>query len=225
MLTQSEENFIKAVYSLESAGETDWVGTSALDRHLEQKPASVTNMAQKLARSQNPMLEYVPYRGVKLTQTGEKVALEVIRHHRLIELYLSEQLGVPWDQVHDEAEKLEHVISENLEDRMAAALNDISVDPHGSPIPTKDGHMPKQDAVPLCRVAPVTKVTVVEVDDRDPDLLRYLGEMNLYPGQSFTLLGQEAFGKSLQIEIDGKRHSLGEEAIPALSVKPAGKAK
>lgn len=216
MLSQSVENFLKAVYETQDGD--DWVGTSQLAKALNQKPASITNMAQKLAKPEQNLLEYLAYKGVRLTDTGTKVALEVIRHHRLIELYLSRQLGVPWDKVHDEAEKLEHVISEDLEDRMAAALQDPTVDPHGAPIPTKDGQVNVRSSFPLSQAKAGQTVEVVEVNDRDPGLLRYLGELDLYPGNTFTVVGHERYGKSIRITRAGREFNLGEEAVPHISV-------
>ena len=137
----------------------------------------------------------------------------------MVELYLSQQLGVPWDRVHDEAEKLEHVLSEDLEARMAAALNDPEVDPHGAPIPSKDGKIVPRPSIPLGDVEAGITVEVVEVGDRDPNLLRYLGELDLYPGNSFTVLGRARFGQSIHIEREGRTFDLGEEAIPHISVK------
>jgi len=218
MLSQSVENFIKNIYDLQN-GKT-WVSTSALADRLGQKPASVTNMIQKLAKHEAQLVAYVPYQGVRLNPTGSKVALEIIRHHRLVELYLTEALGVPWDQVHEEAEKLEHVISEDLEDRIAAALGDACRDPHGSPIPTKDGRIEKLDMLPLSDVPENTTVRVVEVYDHDPPLLRYLGELGLYPGAVFTVIGPEEFGSSLRVLLDGKEVRLGGNAIPHISVSP-----
>lgn len=226
MLSQSVENFLKAVYDLQ--GRDGWVSTSSLAGRLGQKPASVTNMVQRLARAKTTLVDYVPYQGVKLNATGTRVALEVIRHHRLIELYLAQALGVPWDQVHDEAEKLEHVISEALEARMAAALKDPRVDPHGSPIPSKDGHIDLVEGLmPLSEVPAGTAVRVVEVHDHDAHLLRYLGELGLYPGAAFTVLGPVRFGRSLHIRFRGQELHLGEEVLPHVWVaatKPARRA-
>jgi len=216
MLSQAVENFLKNIYDLQSEG--SWVSTSALAERLGQRPASVTNMIQKLAKDDAQLVEYMPYKGVRLNAMGNKVALEIIRHHRLVELYLSQALGVPWDQVHEEAEKLEHVISEDLEDRIAAALGDASRDPHGSPIPTKDGRIEKLDMLPLSDIPENTAVRVVEVYDHDPPLLRYLGELGLYPGAEFTVIGREEFGSSLRILLDGKEFRLGGDAIPHISV-------
>lgn len=216
MLSQSVENFLKTIYDLQS-GER-WVQTSTLAERLGQKPSSVTNMIQRLARERTSLVEYKPYRGVRLNATGTKVALEVLRHHRLIELYLSAALGVPWDQVHDEAERMEHVISEDLEARMASALQDPRVDPHGSPIPTKDGRITIVPTVALSEVPVNARARVVEVRDHDPRLLRYLGGLGLYPGAEFTVVEREAFGGSLKIRFRDQVLHLGEEALPHMRV-------
>ena len=137
LISQAMEDYLKAIYKLVELGGP--VTTSALAEYMGVAPASVTNMCKKLAELN--LLQYEPYQGVKFTPAGQKLALEVVRHHRLLELYLAEALGVPWDRVHEEAEKLEHVISEDLEDRMAAALGDPSFAPHGAPIPSRAGTM------------------------------------------------------------------------------------
>ena len=215
-ISQSVENFLKSIYELQNG--SGWVGTSALARLLNQKPASITNRIKKLAAEDPPLVDYVPYRGVRLNETGAKVALEIVRHHRLIELYLAEALGVPWDQVHDEAEKLEHVISEDLEDRLAAALSDTRLDPHGSPIPTKDGLIEELNAVALADIAGGAHVRIAEVRDDDADLLRYLGERGLYPGAEFDVVGREPFGGSIRIRFRNREHLLGETAVSQISV-------
>lgn len=217
MITQATENFLKNIYDLRD--DEGWARTSQLARRLEQRPASVTNMIQKLAASDLGLVEYVPYKGVRLTRKGELAALEIIRHHRLIELFLTKALNVPWDRVHEEAEQLEHVLSEYLEDKLEAVLGDATTDPHGSPIPARDGSIPKLDSVPLSSVGSGAKVRVVEVYDHDPKLLRYLGEMGLYPGAEFKVLEREEFGNSLQITHKGNKYSLGEDAIPHISVE------
>ncbi|MCZ6673726.1 MAG: metal-dependent transcriptional regulator [Verrucomicrobia bacterium] len=216
MISNAVENFLKSIYELRHGEE--WVSTSALAERLDHRPASVTNMIQKVADSDMDLIEYMPYRGVRLKPNGEMIALEVVRHHRLIELYLTKALGVPWDKVHDEAEKLEHVISEDLEDRMAKALGNPTVDPHGHPIPSKSLKVRKLSSQPLSGVAVGTTVEVVQVNDHDPSLLRYLGDMGLYPSTRFTVVNKEAFGNSLHIKIGDKEHSLGEEATRYISV-------
>lgn len=216
MITQSVENFVKAIYDLQSNGE--WVGTSTLAARLSQRPASVTNMIKRLAARDPALVEHVPYRGVRLNEVGTKVALEVIRHHRLIELYLAEALGVPWDRVHEEAEKLEHVISEDLADRIAGALADTRLDPHGSPIPTKDGQIEELGAIPMADLPTGTRGRIAEVRDSDPLLLRHLGAQGLYPGVEFTVVEHEAFGDSIRIRVGNDEHLLGRGAVAQMSV-------
>jgi DtxR family Mn-dependent transcriptional regulator len=196
------ENYLKSIYELQQ--KTTWVSTSALAERMEHAPASVTNMIKKLAETKPSLVEYVPYQGVCLTAVGEKIALEVIRHHRLVELYLAEVMGVPWDQVHDEAEKIEHVISEDLEDRMAEVLGNPTIDPHGSPIPAKSGEIIERQVCPLTDVAVGQSGTVAEVYDENPELLRYLGKLGLYPDTSIKVIGREPFGGPLKIQIEGQ---------------------
>jgi DtxR family Mn-dependent transcriptional regulator len=217
MISRATENFLKSIYDLRNDG--GWAKTSQLARRLEQRPASVTNMVQKLAASELKLVKYIPYHGVRLTRKGELAALEIIRHHRLIELFLARALDVPWDRVHEEAEQLEHVLSEYLEDKLEAALGEATTDPHGSPIPTRDGRIPNRHSLPLTQIEAGVEVRVVEVYDHDPQLLRYLGDIGLYPGAEFKVLDREAFGNSLQILRKGKPYSLGEEAIPHISVE------
>lgn len=215
-LTRSTEDFVRALYGLQNAD--GWVNTTALATRLGQRPSSVTNRIQRLAREEGTLVEYVPYQGVRLNATGTKVALELIRHHRLIELYLAEALGVPWDEVHDEAERLEHALSETVEARMAAVLNNPRVDPHGSPIPTKEGLIDVIASTRLSEIPTGATVRVVEVHDRDAALLRHLGALGLYPGSEFRILGREPFGRSLRIRRDGQDFALGEDALPHVRV-------
>jgi DtxR family Mn-dependent transcriptional regulator len=213
------EDYLKAIYKLQKQDEQ--TPTSALSDYLKVAPASVTNMCKKLADLN--LIIYEPYRGVKLTPTGKKLVLEVVRHHRLIELYLAEALGVPWDLVHDEAEKLEHVISEDLEDRMAAALGDPKFDPHGAPIPSRTGAVDQPESGRLVDMAKGDKLVIVEVDDDNPELLRYLGEMNLYPGAEIILIEQAPFEGPLALEIDGHTYNLGYQAAKSILVALQGK--
>ncbi|MBN1993515.1 MAG: metal-dependent transcriptional regulator [Anaerolineae bacterium] len=208
------EDYLKAVYKLREQNEQ--VSTSALADYLKIAPASVTNMCKKLAELN--LLTYEPYQGVKFTPTGEKLALEIVRHHRLIELYLAEALGVPWDQVHAEAEKLEHVISEDLEERMAAALGDPQFDPHGAPIPSRTGVVRQQKSGRLVDMQTGDKLVVVEVDDDDPELLRYLGEMGLYPGTSIQLLARAPYEGSLTLEVNQREYALSYQVAKTILV-------
>jgi DtxR family Mn-dependent transcriptional regulator len=214
LISQAMEDYLKAIYKLlEMDGA---VTTSALAEYLGVAPASVTNMCKKLAELK--LLEYERYQGVKFTPTGEKLALEIVRHHRLLELYLAEALGVPWDQVHEEAEKLEHVISEDLEERMATALGDPQFDPHGAPIPSRTGTVKQQDSGRLVDMQTGDKLVVIEVDDQDPELLRYLGEMGIYPGTGLELIDCAPFSGPLTLNVGNQEYNLGFQAAKSILV-------
>ena len=194
MHTQAVEDYLKTIYEIQS--QQGKVATTVLAERMGVAPASVTGMIKKLADMR--LVLYERYQGVTLTETGQKIALEVIRHHRLVELYLAEALGVPWDQVHDEAEKWEHVLSEDLEDRMDEALGYPTIDPHGAPIPTRDGYV---DAVPnLCLIdlLPGQTAIIAEVSDHNADMLRQLGERGLYPATSILVLDSTETGMTLR---------------------------
>ncbi len=208
MYTESIENYLKAIYEIQR--EKGKVSTNALSEKLRVAPASVTSMIKKL--SEKKLLTHKRYQGVKLTQAGQKIALEVIRHHRLIELYLAEALGVPWDMVHEEAEKWEHVLSEDLEDRMDAALGHPTRDPHGSPIPSRDGTIIELDSVPLTDMRPGQYGVVAEVSDHDPKLLRYVGKMGLYPKAKIKVVSVEPFSGPITLKVGDASHVLGAEA-------------
>lgn len=214
IISQAMEDYLKAIYKLQQ-GQTS-VPTSALADYMKFSPASVTNMCKKLADLN--LLDYKPYQGVTFTDAGRKLALEIIRHHRLIELYLAEALKVPWDQVHEEAEKLEHVISEDLEDRMAAILGNPRFDPHGAPIPTRSGAVFQRPSEHLIDMEDGDRLIVVEVDDDDSELLRYLGEIGLYPGTEIVLVQQAPFDGPITLQIGEEKHSLGRHAAQAVMV-------
>jgi DtxR family Mn-dependent transcriptional regulator len=208
------ENYLKVIFEI--LEHEDRATTSTIAETMGIAAPSVTSMLKKL--NDLGLVSHEPYRGVRLTEVGEKMALEIVRHHRLIELYLAEALGVPWDRVHEEAEKLEHVISEDLERRMAAALGDPKVDPHGSPIPALDGTLERVEAHPLDEATPGTDLRVVEVDDRDPEFLRYLARRGLFPGTCLTLLNVEPFGGPLKLRSDNGELTLGRPAAGAIRV-------
>ena len=214
IISRAMEDYLKAIYRLHE--QTEQVTTSALADYMKVAPASVTNMCKKLADLK--LVEYEPYQGVRFTPAGEKLALEIVRHHRLIELYLAEALNVPWDQVHEEAEKLEHVISEDLEERMAAALGDPQFDPHGAPIPSRSGTVSQPESGRLVDMQAGDKLIIVEVDDADPELLRYLGKMGLYPGTEILLIACAPFNGPLTLNVGGDQHSLGYQAAKAILV-------
>jgi len=218
MLSPAIENFLKSVYELGLGSEESWVSNAELARRLNHSAAAITNMAKKLSSADKSLVEYKPYAGTRLSPGGRLVALEVLRHHRLIELYLCEALGVPWDQVHEEAEKLEHHISEDLEARMAAVLGDPKFDPHGSPIPTMDGQVFPRASRGLDEVEPGSTVEIVEVSDRDPELLRYLGDHGLYPNTTLQVVSREPFSNALVVKVDQNEIRLGENATRYIRV-------
>ena len=217
MLSQSIEDYLKAIYEVETSEEK--VSTSALSEKLGVSPASVTSMVKKL--SERKLITHKRYQGVKLTSAGRKIALEIIRHHRLVELYLKEALGVPWDKVHQEAEKWEHVLSEDLEDRIDKFLGYPVTDPHGSPIPRRDGTMIVRQCSALVEVEPNTLVKVVEVSDHDPELLRYLGAIGLYPETEMTVVSRQPFKGPIIVQLTGKEHPIGRNAAKYILVEKA----
>jgi DtxR family Mn-dependent transcriptional regulator len=215
-LTTAHEDYLKAVYLLASRGVE--VTNSALANFLEVSPASTTNMIKKLADLE--LVAYEPYQSISLTTAGERVALEVLRHHRLLELYLHQKLNLPWDQVHAEAERLEHVISEALEDAIAVALDHPSVDPHGDPIPTKKGQIERVAGLPLSSAELGQSYRLVRVLIQDDERLRYLGGLGLYPNARVSLLERAPFNGPLLIDVDGAHHALAHEMASYLLVVP-----
>ena len=183
-------------------GVAEGVTTSALAERLGVSAASATSMLKKLFAM--GLVSYVPYRGSALTEAGRKVALEVIRDHRLLETYLAEALGVPWDEVHDEAEVLEHVLSESLEDRIAAMLGDPTSDPHGHPIPTKEGAMPSSSTTRLWDVEDGGSARVERVSDEEPERLRYLGAAGIRPGCTLNVLRRDRGDGPMFVQIEGR---------------------
>ena len=205
--SQSVEDYLKAIYKLEAALEGKGVPTSKLAKEMGVSNASVTNMVKRL--SELGMVTYESYYGSKLTDAGRKIALEMIRHHRLLELYLTEMLGYSWDEVHEEAEKLEHHISEQFEDTISELLNHPEFDPHGDPIPTKEGLMPKLGLKPLTAVEVNRTYEVKRVKNQRPDFLRYLDNYNLTPGAKLVLKNREPFDGPLTVTVGEKEITLG----------------
>lgn len=196
--SRAVEDYLKAVYKLQQAG--DPVSTTALAEELDRSAASVTNMVKSLAAQ--GLLRHTPYKGVLLTAPGEAAALRIIRRHRVIELYLIERLGFSWEDVHAEAERLEHAASEALIDRMAQALGEPSIDPHGSPIPTRDGELAQTEWIPLAELKRGRGV-VREVSDQSPRTLRELAALGLFPGTRIRCLGERADGVA-RLEVDDR---------------------
>jgi DtxR family Mn-dependent transcriptional regulator len=188
--TAAVQDYLKALHMLEWEGASSprpgGVSTQALAERLDISAASATNMLKKLHSM--GLVEHVPYRGASLTSDGRRIALEVVRHHRLLETYLAQVVGLPWDEVHAEAEVLEHVLSENLEDRIATLLGDPDSDPHGHPIPAKDGSMPTASDQRLWEVPDGQKVLVERVSDQQPEALRYLADAGIRPGALLEIL-------------------------------------
>ncbi|NIP29288.1 MAG: metal-dependent transcriptional regulator [Candidatus Dadabacteria bacterium] len=214
MLSQSVEDYLKAIYEIQETN--DKVSTNSLSEKLDIAPASVTSMVKKLSKKK--LITHKRYQGVRLTDSGRKIALEIIRHHRLVELYLKEALGVPWDQVHEEAEKWEHVLSEDLEDRIDKFLGYPTSDPHGSPIPSRDGTMILKDSKNLIEVEPGATVKIAEVSDHDSELLRYFGNMGLYPETKIKVVSVEPFKGPITLVVKGEKYSIGREAAKYISV-------
>jgi len=217
VITPAMEDYLKAIYQLSRAGEN--VSTSVIADRIGCAPASVTTMLQKLSSLQ--LVKYKPYRGVSLTLAGERIALEVVRHHRLIELYLSQILGYSWDQVHDEADRLEHVISEELEAKMDEALGYPERDPHGDPIPTREGEINGERLSSLWETpAGTEEFRVVRVSDRNPSVLRYLAEIGIYPRIKIKVLNRAPFNGPISIAVGDQTRDIGEELALQIYVEP-----
>lgn len=203
---QAIEDYLKTIYTL--AEEESPVSTSRIAEARNVKPGSATNMLQRLAKLN--LVDYEKHYGVTLTDSGEKIALEVIRHHRLLELYLSEALGFGWDEVHEQADLLEHVISEKLEERIAAMLGNPTHDPHGDPIPAKDGTIIRQETQLLTAVSPGETVYVARIpDDGNSERLRYLAELGLRPGTEVLITAVAPFNGPITFEIKGNSNVIG----------------
>jgi DtxR family Mn-dependent transcriptional regulator len=198
------EDYLKAIYTLGRAHPQ--VTTSLLADHLGFKPASVTGMLKTMADLH--LVSYTPYHGVELTPAGERIALEVVRHHRLIELYLVEALGYAWDEVHDEAERLEHHISEKLEARIAARLGEPAFDPHGDPIPSLEGELPADADVRLADLDVGAHGRITRVRDQQPDRLRYLADLGLVLGANLEVVASAPFDGPISIRIGDAVHPL-----------------
>jgi len=213
-ITHAMEDYLKTIYSLQA--ETEVVTTQQIAERLNVQSPSVTNMIKRLAELN--LVEHTPYRGVVLTPSGKKAALEVLRHHRLLELYLAEALGYSWDEVHEEADRLEHSISEELEARIDRALGYPTTDPHGHPIPTPEGEIEQSADVHLGELEVGEVAVVNRVCDRDPEKLRYLGALGLYPAAEVEVLERFPFDGPIRISLGGTEHILGRELAQSVHV-------
>ena len=214
---QAIEDYLKTIFTL--AEEESPVSTSRIAAARQVKPASVTSMLQRLAKLN--LVHYEKHYGVSLTEEGKQIALEVIRHHRLIELYLMKALGFTWDEVHEQADILEHVISEKLEERIAAALGNPSFDPHGDPIPSKDGTIVSRETHLLITLLPGDEARIARIpDDANSELLRYLAQLGLMPGAQIRITDKAPFDGPITLEIvDGEQHIIGHQLAQAILVE------
>lgn len=216
-LSVSIQDYLKNIYELTENGES--ASTTALAKKLNISAPSVTGMIQKLASANPALVEYQKHQGVMLTREGKKVALEVIRHHRLLEAWLVQTLGYSWDEVHEEAEKLEHVISEDFEGRIAAAMGHPGRDPHGELIPTADLKMPNDDSTPLSVLRPGQSAIVQSVKAADSDLLRYLSGLGLVPGTEIEVREYSPFDHNLTVKVGRKIIVLGNSITTKIHVR------
>ena len=214
--TAAVEDYAKAIYALELRRDQP-VSTNALAERLGVTPASASGMVKRLGEL--GLVAHQPYRGVALTEEGRRVALEVIRHHRLLELYLVERLGLPWDHVHEEAEVLEHVLSEQLEARIAELLGHPTHDPHGDPIPTPELEIDEGPRLSLQALEPGDRARFARVSDSDPDMLRFLAERGITPGAELEVVDKQPFGGPLFVRFGGDVHVLGGELARAMRVE------
>src|SRR5579862_1978781 len=221
LISSAIEDYAKAIYALQSRGEESGgqvaVSTNALAERLGVTAASASGMVKRLGEM--GLVLHEPYRGVTLTDEGRRVALEVMRHHRLLELYLVQSLGVPWDRVHAEAEVLEHVLSEELEELIAAKLGDPTVDPHGDPIPTRELEIEEGPTVPLQALGAGDRGTFTRVSDSDPEMLRFLTGRGIAPGDQLEVIDKQPFEGPLFVRFGENVHVLGGALARAMRVE------
>ena len=214
-ITHAMEDYLKGIYRLSQHAET--VTTQSLAEELGISGPSVTNMVKRLDELR--LVRHTRYHGVQLTEAGTKIALEVLRHHRLLELYLAESLGYEWDQVHAEAERLEHHVSDELEARMDWALGFPTRDPHGDPIPSRDGTIDRVSETRLLDLQPGEAAVVSRVSDRDAEQLRYLGELGLYPGAAVAVVERFPFDGPLKIRVGDDEQLIGPALAASVNVE------
>lgn len=214
--SEAIDDYLKIIFTLTREGGT--AATGQIAERLGIAPASVTGMIKKLAAQDPPLVVYTKSRGVRLAPGGRARALEIIRHHRLLETFLHDTLGIPWDRVHEEAEKLEHYISEDLEEAIAQHLGDPTVDPHGAPIPGRDGSIPDSRRQSLMRLDPGNGGSVVAFPTADTELYEYLEGLGLRPGAEVVLVRVEPFGGPVYLTIDGCERALGQEVARQILV-------
>jgi DtxR family transcriptional regulator, Mn-dependent transcriptional regulator len=213
-LSVAIQDYLKEIYKLQAGGER--ATTTAIAKRMGVAPSSATSMLKKLAAL--GLVEHAPYRGVDLSDAGTRIALEVIRHHRLLEQYLAETLGVGIDAVHAEADRLEHVLSEELEARIDEQLGYPTHDPHGDPIPDAGLNVDRTSLRSLDALVPGEEATVRRIPDGDAGLLRYLAELMLVPGRTVTVRRSEPFGGPVTVDVDGSEHAISRELAGQIGV-------
>lgn len=217
--SEAVEDYAKTIYSLQERAGGEPVASGDVAARLGVSPASASGMIKRLAEM--GLVDHVPYKGVALTADGRRLALEVLRHHRLLELFLAEHLGMAWDRVHDEAEALEHVISPELERLIAAKLGDPRRDPHGDPIPSADLEVDATDTQSLEVVEVGAVGRFARVSDADGEMLRYLSEQGIEIGAQVEVCERQPFGGPTVVSIDGRRHVLGGALGAAMRIETA----
>lgn len=215
-LTAPVEDYLKAIYAISKRSGA--AANSEIAQRLAIAPASVSGMVRRLA--DQGLLAYERYHGVKLTESGRRAALRTLRRHRVIEAYLSKALGYPWDRVHGEAERLEHAASDELVDRMAATIGEPGVDPHGAPIPTRDGAVDETEYTSLAQLAVGTSGVIVRVSDEEPGMLRYLGELSILPGETITVKSRAPYDGPITLSIGGEELSIGPALAASVLIAP-----
>jgi DtxR family transcriptional regulator, Mn-dependent transcriptional regulator len=215
-LTGPVEDYLKTIYQIGRG--TVSVATNDIAQKLDLAPASVSGMVRRLA--DQGLLSYERYRGVTLTESGRRAALRTIRRHRVIEAYLSGALDYPWDRVHDEAERLEHAASDELVNRMAAAIGEPVVDPHGAPIPSREGLMDETEYLSLAELGAGYGARVVRVSDDDPEMLRYLGDLSIIPGAEVIVVSKAPYEGPISLRVSGALMSIGPALAAQVLVAP-----
>jgi DtxR family Mn-dependent transcriptional regulator len=215
-LTAPVEDYLKAIYAIGKG--TGAAATNDIAQRLALAPASVSGMVRRLA--EQGLLAYERYHGVKLTESGRRAALRTLRRHRVIEAYLAKALGYPWDRVHEEAERLEHAASDELVDRMAATIGEPEVDPHGAPIPTRDGAVDETEYRSLAELSVGASGSVVRVADEDPEMLRYLGELAIVPGKRVTVKARAPYDGPITLSLGRQELSIGRALAAHVLVAP-----
>ncbi len=221
MLSRAIQDYLKTIHKLQDSNKTQAVSTTEIAKELDVSGASVTGMLKRLAEMN--LVDYNSYKGVTLTESGEKVALQIIRFHRLLETYLHEKLNFSLDKVHDEACRLEHFISEEFVEKITEQLGDPMFDPHGHPIPGKDGKLKLVNELPLSDLEPGARYEISRLSDNDKKLLAYLEDIGLMPGTKLTLIEKEPFYGPLKIKYKGKEKIIGNEVAKNIFIKIKGK--